>query len=209
VGIAPTIRQRSVQERDPDPVVYLPYRADPQRGMVLIVRTNVGPAGVTASVRDAMRLVEPDLPLFNIQTMDQGLAQQRWPFRVFGSMFAVFAGIALVLAAVGLYAVTAYSVAQRTQEIGIRMALGALPKSVMWLVLKRALVQLAIGLPIGMAGAYGVGRILQSLLVQTSPSDPATLGSIMALLVGVAILACLWPARRAARLDPMIALRCE
>jgi predicted permease len=209
VGVAPTIRQRGVQERDPDPVVYLPYRADPQRGMALIVRTNADPASVTASVRDAMRTIEPDLPLFNIQTLDQVLAQQRWTFRIFGSMFAVFAGIALVLAAVGLYAVTAYSVAQRTQEIGIRMALGALPRSVMWLVLKRALVQLAIGLPIGLAGAYGVGQVLQSLLVQTSPSDPVILGSITAVLATVAVAACLWPARRAARLDPMLALRYE
>jgi putative ABC transport system permease protein len=209
VGVAPTIRQRGVQERDPDPVVYLPYRADPQRGMALIVRTNADPARVTASVRDAMRTIEPDLPLFNIQTLDQVLAQQRWTFRIFGSMFAVFAGIALVLATVGLYAVTAYSVAQRTQEIGIRMALGALPRSVMWLVLKRALVQLAVGLPIGLAGAYGVGKVLQSLLVQTSPSDPVILGSITAVLATVAVAACLWPARRAARLDPMLALRHE
>ena len=94
-------------------------------------------------------------------------------------------------------------------EIGIRMDLGALPRSVSWLVLRRALVQLAIGLPIGVAGAFGVGKVLQSLLVQISPSDPVTLLSIVLVLAAAAILACLWPARRAARLDPMIALRYE
>ena len=148
-------------------------------------------------------------PLFRIETMEQTLARQRWQYQVFGSMFAIFAVIALVLSSVGLYAVTAYSVTQRTQEIGIRMALGARPRGVLWLVLRRALIQLAIGLPIGIAGAFGVGKILQSLLVQTSPADPLTLSSVIVLLVAVAILACLWPARRAARLDPTLALRYE
>ena len=154
-----------------------------------------------------MRILEPDLPLFNIQTMDQRLAQQRWPFRVFGSMFPTFALIALVLSGVGLYAVTAYSVTQRTREIGLRVALGARPGQVQWLILRLALWQLAIGLLIGVAGALGVGQLLHSLLVQTSPTDPTTLVSIVALLMSVAVLACLWPARRAARLDPMVALR--
>ena len=139
--------------------------------------------------------------------MDQELVQQRWPFQVFGSMFATFALIALALSAVGLYAVTAYSVTQRTREIGLRVALGARPGQVQWLILRLALWQLAIGLLIGVAGALGVGQLLQSLLVQTSPTDPTTLVSIVALLMSVAVLACLWPARRAARLDPMVALR--
>jgi putative ABC transport system permease protein len=137
------------------------------------------------------------------------MAQQRWPFRVFGSMFALFAGIALVLSAVGLYAVTAYSVSQRTAEIGVRMALGAQADHVLWLVLKRSLVQLGIGLPIGLAGAFGVGRLLQSVLVQTSTRDPVTIASIAALMVGVSIAACVLPARRAMRLDPVSALRYE
>lgn len=155
-----------------------------------------------------MRAIEPDLPLFGIQTLDRLLAQMRWPFRVFG-MFAIFALIALVLSAVGLYAVTAYSVTQRTTEIGVRMALGAQAKQVLWLVVRRGLVQLAIGLPIGIAGAFGVGRLLQTLLVQTSTRDPVTLGSIAGLMIAVAIAACFWPARRATRLDPVSALRYE
>ena len=140
-----------------------------------------------------MRAIEPDLPLFNILTMDQLLAQQRWPFRVFGSMFAIFAVIALVLSAVGLYAVTAYSVTQRTAELGVRMALGAQPAQVMWLVLRRAFVQLGVGLPLGIAGAFGVGRLLQILLVQTSPRDPVTIGSIALLMMVVSMAACVWP----------------
>jgi putative ABC transport system permease protein len=209
VGVVPTVRQRSFQDPDPDPVVYLPYRADPQRFMYLLVRGNGEPARITALVREEMRVIEPDLPLFRIQTMDQMLAQQRWPFRTFGSMFALFAVIALILSAVGLYAVTAYSVTQRTAEIGVRMALGAQPKQVMWLVVRRALIQLAIGVPLGVAGAAGVGKLLKSLLVQTSSYDPITIGSIAILMIVVSLAACFWPARRATRLDPVSALRYE
>jgi putative ABC transport system permease protein len=209
VGVVPTIRQRNAAEPDPDPVVYLPYRADPQRGVMLIVRTQSDPGSVTPLVREQMRALEPDLPLFSIQTLDQLLAQRRWPFRVFGTMFAIFALIALVLSAVGLYAVTAYSVTQRTAEIGVRMALGARAEQVVWLILRRAFVQLAIGLPIGIAGAFGVGRLLQTLLVQTSTRDPVTLGSIATVMIIVSTAACFWPARRATRLDPVSALRYE
>jgi putative ABC transport system permease protein len=124
-------------------------------------------------------------------------------------MFAIFAVIALVLSAVGLYAVTAYSVTQRTQEIGVRMALGAQPQQVWWLIIRRGLMQLGVGLVIGLAGAVGVGKLLQSTLVQTSATDPVTLGSIVAVLTAVALAACFWPARGATRLDPVIALRYE
>ncbi len=209
VGIVPTIRQRNFQDPDPDPVVYLPYRADPQRFSLLIIRTIGDPVSVTAVVREQMRAIEPDVPLFSIMTMDKLLALQRWVFRVFGSMFAIFAGIALVLSAVGLYAVTAYSVTQRTPEIGVRMALGAQPKQVLWLVLRRALVQLAIGVPIGIAGAFGVGQLLRTLLVETSARDPVTIGSIAAVMIVVSVNACFWPARRATQLDPVNALRYE
>ena len=209
VGVSPTIRQRSVPDPEPDPVVYVPYRVDPQRFAVLIVRGRDDAANLTALVRNEMRTIEPDLPLFNISTLEATLQQQRWPFRVFGTMFGMFALIALVLSAVGVYAVTAYSVAQRTQEIGVRMALGAQAQQVLWLVMRRSLVQLAIGLPIGIAGAFGVGNLLQSLLIQTSTHDPITLASIAVLMIAVSLGACLWPARRATRLDPVSALRYE
>jgi putative ABC transport system permease protein len=174
-----------------------------------MIRAAGDAAGLTSLMREEVRAIDPDLPIFDIKTMDQQLAQARWPFRVFGSMFAIFALIALALSAVGLYAVTAYSVAQRTQEIGVRMALGAQAPQVWWFVVRRGLVQLAIGLGIGLAGAFGVGQLLKSLLVQTSTRDPLTLTSIVLLLMLVSVLASFWPARRATRLDPVAALRNE
>ena len=148
-------------------------------------------------------------PRGSIRTMDEQLAQIRWPFRVFGSMFAIFAVIALLLSAVGLYAVTAYAVSQRTQEIGVRMALGAQGNEVAWLFLRRSFVQIAIGLVIGIAGAFGVGTLFQQtqLLVQNRAGDPITIGGIALLLAAVASIACVVPAKRATKLDPLIALR--
>jgi ABC-type antimicrobial peptide transport system permease subunit len=156
-----------------------------------------------------VRAIDADLPLFGIRTMDETLAQARWPFRIFGSMFAIFALIALTLSAVGLYAVTAYAVSQRTQEIGIRMALGAQGNEVSWLFLRRSFVQLAIGLTLGVAGAFGVGQLFSStnLLIQTSSRDPVTIGGIAVLLAVVAIAASVLPAKRATKLDPLHALR--
>lgn len=210
VGVAPTVRQRALEEREPDPVVYLPLTLNPSRGTFVAVRARGGGAAtVSGPVRESMGLVDPDLPLSDLMTLDQRLAQQRWPFRVFGTLFALFAVIALTLSAVGLHSVTANSVIQRVREFGIRISLGAQPNQISWLALRRVLVHLAIGLPLGMAGAFGVGVVLQSLLVQTSPGDPLTLGAVAAVMALVAVLACLWPARRAARLDPVTALRVE
>jgi predicted permease len=209
VGIAPTVRQMSVREVAPDPVVYLPLRADAPIFAMLMIRAQRDAATLTSIAREEVRAIDQDLPVFGVFTMDQLLAQQRWAFRIFGSMFAIFAVIALALSAVGLYAVTAYSVAQRTQEIGVRVALGAQAAQVWWLVLRRGIVQMVIGLAIGIGGAIGVGKLLESLLVQTGTRDPATLASIVALLVFVSLSASFWPARRATRLDPVQALRYE
>jgi putative ABC transport system permease protein len=156
-----------------------------------------------------MRLVDPDTALFNPRTVDEILVRQRFFLRLFGIMFGTFAVIALVLAAVGLYAVTSYSVTQHTRDIGVRMVLGAQSGQVVWLFLRRAFVQLAIGLTLGLAGAFGVGKLLQGFLVQTTGRDPVTLIAITTLVIIVSVLACLWPARYATRLDPLVALRHE
>ena len=209
VGIVPTVRQANLSDADPDPVVFTPLRQEPSRGVAIVLRASGDPAQLANALRQAVRELDPDQPLFNVQTMTEALAQARWPWRVFGSMFAIFALIALVLSAVGIYAVTAYSVAQRTQEIGVRMALGAQQGAVSWLILKRGLVQLGIGLVTGLLGAFFVTKLLKSIIVQTSPGDPATFAAITVLLVVVTVSACLGPARRAIRLDPVRALRAD
>ncbi len=209
VGIVPNVRQRDFQLPDPDPIAYLPFRTDPRGFMALVVRSQGDPTLMTPILREEVRAIDADLPLFGIRTLDESLAQSRWPFRIFGSMFAIFALIALVLSAVGLYAVTAYAVSQRTQEIGIRMALGAQRNDVSWLFFRGSFNQIGIGLSLGIAGAFGVGQLFSStdLLIQTSSRDPITIGGVAILLAAVAIAASIIPAKRATRLDPLIALR--
>jgi ABC-type antimicrobial peptide transport system permease subunit len=212
VGLAPSIRQSAPEAPQPDPVVYVPHLQNV--GFIgsaasIIVRGRSNPGALAPLLRKEVSALDPDLPLNNVRTMDENLADQRWFARVFGTMFSLFAGIAIVLAAVGLFAVTAYSVTARTQEIGVRMALGAQASQVSWLILRRGLVHLSIGITLGLAGAFAVGRLLRSMLFQTSPADALTLVVITLVLAGIAIAACLWPAWRASRLDPVTALRYE
>jgi predicted permease len=211
VGVAPNVGLGGQEDPEPPAMVYILQDQDLSwpGGGVILVRGRSNPGELAALVRKEMFALDPDLAMNNIRMLDENLAQQRWFSRVFGTMFSAFAGIAIVLSAVGLFAVTAYSVTQRTQEIGVRMALGAQAKQVSWLILRRGLLHLGIGLTLGLAGAFGVGRLLASMLFQTSPADPATLVSITMLLIMVAIGASLWPAWQASRLDPVTALRYE
>jgi putative ABC transport system permease protein len=208
VGISRTIEDLPEPGSTPSAgTIFVPHRQDPPGGGALMIRSRVDPAAMMNAVRREVALVDPDQPVFSVQTLGQMHAEATWPFRVFGSLFAAFALIALVLSAVGLYAVMAYSVTQRTPEIGVRMALGADRGQISWLVLRRGLVQLGIGLGLGLAGAYGVSQILTQVLAGISPTDPITFVTITALLTTVALAACLIPARRAARVDPLVALR--
>jgi putative ABC transport system permease protein len=209
VGVSPTIRQGNPQALEPDAVVYVPHRLEGQGFMNILARSQVEPSTITMQVRQAVQAIDPDLPVFGVRTLNDFLANARWPYRVFGTMFAIFAIIALVLSAVGIYAVTAYSVTQRTQEIGVRMALGAQRGQVSWIILRQGLIQLAIGLTIGLAAAWPISGVLQSLVVQIPTKDPVTFGTITGILVTVTIAACVIPARRATRLDPLVALRAE
>ena len=207
VGIVPSIRHNSPQDPEPEAVLYLPYRQEGLGFASVLVRSQLPPGSVMAAVRREVQAIDPDQPVFTIQTLNGMLADSRWPYRVFGTLFVIFAVVALVLSAVGLYGVMAYSVTQRKQEIGVRMALGADGGQVSWLVLKRGLVQLAIGLTIGIGGAFALSRVMGRLLVQVTPTDPITFGAISIIVTVVAISACLLPARRAARVDPLVALR--
>jgi predicted permease len=208
-GVSPTIRQGNPQNAESDAVVYLPVRLEAPGFMNIITRTSIPTAAVTTRVREAVQAVDPNLPVFGVQTLDEFLAQARWPYRVFGTMFTIFAFIGLVLSAVGIYAVTAYSVIQRTPEIGVRMALGAQPSQVSWLILRQGLLQLAIGLSLGTALAWYASAALQSLVVQIPVHDVVTFAVIIGVLAGVTAAACLVPARRATRMDPVSALRVE
>jgi putative ABC transport system permease protein len=209
VGMSRSIPHGQRQQFEPTPVVYLPSRQDPPLSASLLVRSSLPPASVMESVRREVQSIDRDQPVVTVQTLDQMLAQDRWPYRLFGGLFAIFALIGLGLSSVGLYAVMAYSVTQRTQEIGVRMTLGADRREVSWLVLKRGLVQLALGLTLGLGGALALSQVMRSVLVQVTPSDPVTFGTITLLLTLVSIAACLEPARRASRVDPVVALRAE
>jgi predicted permease len=207
VGVVPTLRHNSPQDAEPDAVAYLPLQQHPDRFMMLFVRSRLEPGTIMNAVRREVQAIDQDQPVFTVQTVEQMLTQATWPYRVFGSLFAIFAVFGLVLSSVGLYAVMAYSVTQRTAEVGVRMALGAEGPQVSWMFLKRGLIQLALGLSIGLAAAFGVSRVMRTLLVQVTPTDPLTFVAITVLLSVTAIAACLIPARRATRIDPLIALR--
>jgi predicted lysophospholipase L1 biosynthesis ABC-type transport system permease subunit len=209
VGVSPTIRHNSPQDAEPAAVAYVPIRQEPLSGAALLVRSRLDPGVIMNAVRREVQAIDEDQPVFTVLTLNQMLMQQQWPFRVFGTLFAILAAIALVFSAVGLYAVMAYAVTQRTQEIGIRMALGAGGRQVSWLILRRGMAQLAVGLVLGLAGAWGASRALRPLLVQVTPTDPTTFATITILLSVVALAACVIPARRATRLDPLAALRVE
>ena len=207
VGIVSSVRHNSPQDAEPDRVVYAPYRQEAPGFASVLVRSRLPPGSVMDAVRREVQAIDQDQPVFTVQTLDEMLAESRWPYRVFGTLFVVFAIVALVLSSVGLYGVMAYSVTQRTQEIGVRMALGARSGDVSWLVLRRGLLQLAIGVTLGLAGAFAVSRVMRRLLVQVTPTDPVTFVAITTLVTVVAITACVLPARRASRVDPVVALR--
>ena len=210
VGIVPNVRHTNIQDADSVAAAYLPWRQETPGFATVIMRSSVPPDTLMAAVRKEVQAIDPDQPVFNLRTMERMMQNLMWPYRVFGSLFTIFAFIGLMLSAVGLYAVMAYAVTQRTQEIGVRMALGAQGSQVTWMVLRRGLFQLGLGLIFGLAGGYFAGQALPSrILVNTSSSDPWVFVAITLILSIVAITACLVPARRAMRVDPLVALRAE
>jgi hypothetical protein len=206
VGVSRTVRQNGVFG-EPDAVVYVPYRQDPAPAMTVIVRSRTPPAALIPALRERVQAIDPNLPVFNIATMDQALTEARRFPGFFASLFGIFALMALGLSAVGLYAITAYVASQRTQEIGLRMALGARAGQLRWLILRRTFVYLAVGTTVGIGGAMALSRLL--ILAQVSAADPATFASVAALFAAVSIVAALAGANPATRLDPVVALRFE
>ncbi|WP_415907161.1 ABC transporter permease [Oleiharenicola sp. Vm1] len=186
------------------------YRALSQRPTAfatLMVRTSLPPATLAKSVQEALWRVDPDIPVSDVVPMDQVVRRTATQPRLYLTLFGVFAALALVLSGIGLYGLVAYSVAQRTREFGIRTALGANPGDVLRLVLREGGALVALGLAFGLAGALATARLLQQLLFRGSAYDPLIFATVVLLLGGVALAACVLPARRAARVDPLVALR--
>jgi predicted permease len=210
VGVCGNIVQRGETE-NARPLVFTPLRQEPRVWMTLVLRTSADPATLGPLVRAVVQNLDQDLPLYDVLTLPAALERRQWPIRIFGSLFFSFAVIALLLAAVGLYAVVAQATSRRTREIGIRIALGATAGRIMQLVLSRGLAQLGIGLGLGLGGAYAATRVIANtpLLFRVSPRDPLVFVAVTAMLVVIGVFACWIPARRAARIAPTEALRTE
>jgi putative ABC transport system permease protein len=191
------------------PSVFLPLRGVPRIAMDIIVHGSIEPQLLIGPAREILRQMDPDLPMFDIRTMTERLDQSLWARRAYSWLFGAFALVALVLAAAGIYGVISYAVSQRTQEIGIRMALGAQPAQVLREVLAGGMLLVTIGVALGLAGALAAVRLLQTLLFGVSSRDPIIYAAVMLGVVVVGLLANVVPARRAASVDPLRALRCE
>jgi putative ABC transport system permease protein len=208
VGVVKDVKH-SALDSDPKPEMYFPFSQFPSWNMTLVARTSGDPMSLVAAARRQVLAVDPNQAISNVSTMEQLMDNSVSQRRFNMLLLSIFAAISLVLAAVGIYSVLAYSVAQRTQEIGVRMALGARAANVLKLIIGQGMVLVLIGAALGLAAAFALTRVLTGLLYGVSPTDPATFAIIALLLLGVALVACYLPARRATKVDPIIALRFE
>ncbi len=208
VGVVRSVRHQRMQE-DTRESVYLPHMQIPINGLTVVARTTSDPLDVTPAIRNEVKQLDRDQPISEIATMEDVVAESIWQPRLYATLFAVFAGGALILALIGIYGVMAFLVQTRTHEIGVRMALGATARDVFKLIVGRGMKLTAVGVVIGIGGAIALTRLMHSLLFNTSATDPFIFIAISVLLSVAAFLACYIPARRAARVDPLIALRYE
>ena len=208
VGVSDDIVQQPNRNTH-DPLVFLPYRQEGYSGMALVVRATGNPLALLPSIRAALQNMDQDLPLQHPQTLAAEIYHNQWYLRLFGGLFFVFALIALLIASVGIYAVIAQATSSRTQEIGVRMALGASSRNILLLILTRGMKQLIAGLVLGLVAAYPAAKLMSTLPLRVSASDPMLFITISALLASVGLFACWLPARRAAGLDPVKAIRYE
>jgi putative ABC transport system permease protein len=208
VGIVGDIKDIDL-DKVPRPGFYVPHAQDPRPFMGVALRATADPAALAAAARREVMRLDPTQPAFNLKTVERMIHERSAPKRIMTALMSVFAGIALMLAGVGLYAVMAYAVSHRAHEIGVRMALGARSRDILWLITGRGLKLTLTGLALGMVGAFALTRVMEPLLYGVTATDPLTFVMISLALAGAALLACWIPARRATKVDPMIALRCE
>ena len=193
------------------PVLYYSFRQSPGTAANLVARTQSDPNALAASIRNEVRSLEPDTAILNVRTMDELISQTQASFirRFPALLISIFAGMALLLASIGIYGVVSYSVSQQTHYIGVRMALGASQSDILKMVLKQGLFLALLGVGIGVLAALGLMRLLSTLLYEVSTSDFTTFAFVTGALFVVALLACYLPARRATKVDPLVALRYE
>ena len=217
IGVVGDVRDIGLNY-SPEPTMYVPI-AQLSDGITAIlsrrwsmtwaVRTKAPPYSLNAAIQGELRAASGGLPVAHVRTMDQIVIESTARNEFNMTLLSIFAGIALLLAAIGIYGLMAYTVQQRTQEIGIRMALGAKPSDVLRMVLRHGLLLCIVGIAAGISGAFAVIRLMKSLIFGVSPTDPVTFVGVAVLLAAVAFTACWIPARRASRVDPMVALRHE
>ncbi|HJZ68918.1 MAG TPA: ABC transporter permease [Blastocatellia bacterium] len=209
IGVVRRVRMEGLNQESNRVQSYRPFRQVVQSAMTVVARTSTDPTSLFSAVRREVLAVDPNQPIYNLNTMEQIRADSIAPDRLNLMLLGAFAAVALILAAVGIYGVMAYSVTQRTHEIGIRMALGAGQGDVLGMVVGQGMKLASVGLAIGLGGAWLATRAMAGLLFGISATDPATFAAISVVLAGVALGACFVPARRATKVDPMIALRYE
>jgi putative ABC transport system permease protein len=210
IDVVSNVVQHDVTRREIEPLVYLPHRQKTPPDMWLVARTDVAPASLVSVLRREVHALDAELPIWQgPYRLEDRVAELTWDTELYGAMFLIFAAIALLLASVGLHAVIAYSVSQRTQEIGVRMAIGATAQDIRRLVIKQGILPVGIGLTTGLTASFAVNRVLEAQLVGVSAADPLTLAVVSAVLILSAALGCWIPARRATRVDPVVALKAE
>jgi putative ABC transport system permease protein len=209
VGVVGNVKPSALDAEDDALQLYVPHAQDPSNVMSLVIRTKGEPTTLTAAVRREVLALDRDQPVYDVKTMEDVVAAAVAPRRAPMLLFSVFASVALLLAAVGIYGVISYSVTRRTHEIGIRMALGAQTKDVLKMVVGRGMALTLIGISIGLVAAFALTRVMSSLLFNVSATDPLTFAVVAVLLAAVALVASYIPARRATKIDPMVALRYE
>jgi predicted permease len=208
-GVCPDMYQGDQKEFNNEMTVFVPYRQLGEARASMVIRTSLPPASLTTAVRKEVQAVDEDMPLLRVMPLNEYFQLRRWRYRVFGTVFTFFAAIALAMAAIGVYAVMAQAIARRTREIGIRMALGAGRRQAIRLMLGAGMLQVGMGVTLGLLAAYLVCGLMRGLLFNVSATDTLTFLTVTALLIIAGLLACLLPARRAASLDPVKALRYE
>jgi len=208
VGVVGRVKQYTL-DGDSRIAMYLPHTQSIGRGINVVLRSRGDPAALAATVRREIRALDPDLPIYNVRTMTERVGESLARRRFSMLLLTLFAALALGLATIGIYGVIAYLVTQGTRELGIRMALGATPRGILLLILRHGVSVALIGVGAGLAGAFVLTRFMRNLLFGVDAADPATFSTVALLLTAIALAASYLPARRAARIDPMVSLRSE